>query len=472
LIAAGLASLAVVTAAVASWWLLDKNTPIPIAVLPLTNSSQNPADEYVADGLTDEIIRNLSIIDGLAVRSRTSSFSFKGRSPNVREAGKQLGADYILEGSVLRAGQQLRINAQLIRVRDDFPLWSAKFDREFTDVFAIQDEIARGIVNSLRLKLGNGRRRYETSPEAYDLYLRVRALELQRGFSGLSGSVDGFEKVIAKDASFAPAHAGLAAAHAARSGQFRFNLADEMSRMRMAAEKAIQLDPLLAEAHDALGMVHARGGHWEQSERSFRRAIEIDPSRSESHGHFATYLLWPLGRIEAALKQVQLAEQTDPLSPQVKVWSAHVLIAAGKYDEAASQCEKLPAAFPFKSLLLARARVGQGRAEEAIQILEASLKGGVSPGSEVWGELGYAYARAGRREDAEKLAALTPSVNPFNRALAFAGLGDQDRALEALDVAAAGGPFRIGHALTSPEFALLHGNPRVGALRKKVGLPE
>src|SRR5262249_17295214 len=131
---------------------------------------------YFADGLTHEIIHNLSIIDGLAVRSQTSSFAFKGKPQNVRESGRQLGADYILEGSILRVGQQLRINAQLVRVRDDFPLWSGRYDRELTDIFAIQDEIAHGIVNSLRLKLGGGRRRYETSAEAYDLYLRARAL--------------------------------------------------------------------------------------------------------------------------------------------------------------------------------------------------------------------------------------------------------------------------------------------------------
>jgi TolB-like protein len=151
-----LASLALAVAG-ATWWRFHSQTaPIPIAVLPLVNLSQDPANDYFADGLTSEIIRNLSIIEGLAVRSQTSSFVFKGRSRNVREAGKQLTADYILEGSVLRSGQQLRINAQLVRVRDDFPVWSGRYDRELTDIFAIQDEISRGIVNSLRLKLGVG----------------------------------------------------------------------------------------------------------------------------------------------------------------------------------------------------------------------------------------------------------------------------------------------------------------------------
>ena len=253
-----------------------KSAPIPIAVLPLNNLSEDPANDYFADGLTDEIIRNLSIIEGLAVRSQTSSFAFKGKPRNVREAGKQLDADYILEGSVLRAGQQLRINAQLVRVRDDFPLWSGRFDRELTDVFAIQDEISRGIVNSLRLKLGRGRRRYETSAEAYDLYLRARALQFSVACRAKREVSVAFEQAIAKDPRLLP----LMRVSPRLTPPDRVNsvsiIADEMPKMRAAAEKAIQLDPLLAEAHDALGMAYARDAQWEQSEKSFRRAIELD----------------------------------------------------------------------------------------------------------------------------------------------------------------------------------------------------
>ena len=184
-LAVALAGCAIVLAVL--WWqgILHQNAPIPIAVLPLVNLDRNPDHDYFADGLTGEIIRNLSIIDGLAVRSQTSSFAFKGKPQNVHDVGKQLDAEYVLEGSVLLSGQQLRINAQLVRVRDDFPLWSGKYDRELTDVFAIQDEISRGIVNGLRLKLGQGRRRYETSAEAYDLYLRARALQIQHGQRGI-----------------------------------------------------------------------------------------------------------------------------------------------------------------------------------------------------------------------------------------------------------------------------------------------
>ncbi len=455
------------------WWqVIQQKAPISIAVLPLMNLDRNPGHDYFADGLTGEIIRNLSIIDGLAVRSQTSSFAFKGKSPNVEDVGKQLDAEYILEGSVLVSGQQLRINAQLIRVRDDFPLWTGKFDKELTDVFAIQDEISRGIVNELRLKLGRGQRRYETSIEAYDLYLRARALHFRQGSSGYDPSIELFKEAITKDPSFAPAHAGLAAAHVHRSTFFRLESADELTKMRSAAEQAIQLDPLLAEAHDALGMASARDGHWEQSERSFRRAIEIDPNRSESHRHFATFLLLTLGRVEESLRQLRAAEKADPLSPATRFHLTYALISAGRYDEAAGQCERRSIEFVGKDFLLGWARLGQGNIPEAIRLLETASRGGVKDGSEVWGVLGLAYARAGRHEDARRLVTSMPSRNPINRALVFAGLGDKDRTFEALELAVAGGPTRIGRALAFPELALLRGDPRLKALRKRVGLPE
>ena len=193
------ASLVVAVGALVWWQIQHMSAPIAIAVLPLENLSHDPTSDYFADGLTDELIRNLSLIEGLSPRSRTSSFAFKGKPRNVRDVGKDLKVDYIVEGSVLRIGQQLRIDAQLVRVRDDFSPWSGRYDRGLTDVFIIQDEISRGIVNSLRLKLGGGRRRYETSTEAYDLYLQARTLGIQQGLSGDIQSVAKFEDAIAQD---------------------------------------------------------------------------------------------------------------------------------------------------------------------------------------------------------------------------------------------------------------------------------
>ena len=219
-------------------------------------------------------------------------------------------------------------------------------------------------------------------------------------------------------------------------------------------------------------MIYARDAQWGQSEKSFQRAIELDASRSDTRCNFALFLLLPLGRMEEALRQLRAAERSDPLSPVVHYDLAYALHASNRYEEAAAMCGKLPADDPDRSWCLGRARLGQGRIGEAIRILEPAFNRGVTAGSQIRGELGYAYGRAGRREDAEKLMAATPSINPFNQALIFAGLGDKDGIFEALDRAASAGPFRIGRALAFPEFAMLRGDPRVKALRKKVGLPE
>ena len=469
-------ALAIGLATLAWWRLLHKREPIPIAVLPLINLSQDPANDYFADGLTDEIIRNLSIIDGLAVRSQTSSFAFKGKPLNVRDAGKQLDAEYILEGSVLRSGQHLRIVAQLVRVRDDSPLWSDKYDRELTDVFAIQDEISRGIVNSLRLKLNAGRRRYETSPEAYDLYLRARATGLL--VNGSDQSVDLYEQAIAKDASFAPAYAALTAVYVFRTGEDRVDWtgpsrAEELSRMHVVIDKAVRLDPLLAEAQEALGSVQARDAQWEQAEKSFRRALELDPNSSSTRLHFSQNLLLPLGRIEEAVAQARIAEKTDPLSRDVRTHLAYALISAGRFDEAAAECKQ-----PCRGPSVSQERISllQGRINETIPILEARVherqrNNPQMARRDIFAEqLGYAYALAGRRDDAEKIAAWAPLA--IEQATIFVALGDKDRAFEALDRAIPFGPVRIGRDLTRPEFAPLRGDLRLKALRKKVGLPE
>jgi TolB-like protein len=467
--AAALAGLIVIAAALGAWWVVHKSTPIRIAVLPLVNLNQDSGTDYLADGLTGEIIRNLSIIDRLEVRSQNSSFTFKGKPRNVREAGRELEADYILEGSVLRSGQQLRIDTQLIRVHDDFAVWSGRYDRELTNILAIQDDVAIGIVNSLRLKLGRGRRRYETNEEAYDLYLHART-SMTRLFPGDDEVIGLFEKAIAKDSSLAPAYAGLAEAYGwksfATSGDP--NRDEKLQKMQAAAEKAIQLDPLLAEAHSALGTAFAGRGQWERAERSFRRAIEIDPNSSAAHDHFSRFYYWPLGRIKEAVREARAAVRSDPLSPRAHAELGDVLLTAGRYDEAAGQCQNLPADHQLGTLCLGRARFGQGRTAEAIQVLSSVNE---------WGYLAYVYAKSGRQAEAEKLIAEAPILHPnrlgaFQFAVVFAGFGDRDHTIERLERLARVGPVRLGFTLNSPEFAFLRGDPRLKTLRKKVGLPE
>jgi tetratricopeptide (TPR) repeat protein len=316
------------------------------------------------------------------------------------------------------------------------------------------------------LKLGRGRRRYETSTEAYDLYLRASALELEHGIAGIDESVGPFEQVIAKDPSFAPAYARLAWACAWRSGRPMFDAATEKTKMRLAAEKAIQLDPLSAEAYVAMGILHARQAQWAQSEKSFRRALELEPNRSLTRQLFAMYLLMPLGRADEAVQQCRLAEKSDPLASDVHAYIAYMLIAARRFDEAATHCAKVQAAEKVLGQCRGRIKLAQGKIEEAIRFFTANPDP-IDPG----GFLGHALGRAGRREDAEKLAAAN-TANPFTQALIFAGLGDKERTLEALDRMTVLGPVRMGRDLAFPEFDLIRGDPRLKTIRKKVGLPE
>ena len=298
-------------------------------------------------------------------------------------------------------------------------------------------------------------RPYETS-RAYDVYVRARAA-YHPGREIPDANVDIYREAIVKDPQFAPAYAGLAAAYAFASSRPIGEHNDSFTSMRAAAERAIQLDPLSAEAHDAMGVVHARLGQWSQSEQSFRRAIELDPNKAATHLDLAMNLLLPLGWISNALQHVRIAERSNPLSPDVQDVYAYVLISAGEFDEAEEHCKKSGA----PAECLGRIRIGQGRIEEAIQILAGI------PNTRY---LGYAYGRAGRRAEAERLAGI--SAGSLQQVLIYAGMGDKERTLEALDRMSELGPVRVGRTLTFPELSLIRGDPRLKALRRKAGLPE
>jgi TolB-like protein/cytochrome c-type biogenesis protein CcmH/NrfG/predicted Ser/Thr protein kinase len=458
-------------AAAPLWWTSETPT---IAVLPFKNLSAEPNSEYFVDGLTDEIIRNLSVIEGLDVRSRTSSFTFKDKPPDVRDVGRQLQANFIVEGSVLRSDGRLRINAQLVRVADNTLLWSNRFDRELKDIFAIQDEISRSIVNELRLKLGRGQRLYNTNLEAYDMYLRARALVRHVGPQENRAAAELFNQVTAKDPAFAPAYAGLADAWAAISG----NRADGAVRpdeafafMKPAAERALQLDPLLAEAHAAMGVVLARDRKWADAEAAFRRATELNGNLSSIPMNFVTSTLLPQGKVDQSVKVLRAALRRDPLSVDVQARLAYVLVCAGRYEESIEIGRRLvPSAAAANDGLnharqvLARALFQHGERAEAVWRFEQ-----LGSGSDNF--RGYAYAAMGRHAEARALAAQRQDF-PASLVLIHAGLGEKDSAFEALERMAAEKDPRVGIYLTHPELASLRADPRMGAFRKKLGLPD
>jgi TolB-like protein/DNA-binding winged helix-turn-helix (wHTH) protein/Flp pilus assembly protein TadD len=442
-----------------------------IAVLPLKNLSSEPESDYFSDGLTDEIISNLSVIDGLQVKSQTSSFAFKDKPSDIRTVGSQLGANLILEGSVLRAGDRLRVNVQLVRVSDDYPLWSGRFERELKDVFAVQDEISLSIVNELRLNLGQGRRRYNTNLETYDLYLKARAIANAgpRGInSNIASSIPLFEAAIARDPNFAPAYAGIADAYAYLSASPRgFSPEVAYAKMRPACEKALALDPLLAEAYACMGLLNSRDYMWSQAESDFRKTFELNPSLSRPHADYAMTVLYPMGKLTEAERQVHMAIQLDPLSTSLTSALNMILLSERKYDEVLENCRPILASNPDDRLtqqVYARALLQKGRVDEAVSILEKAGKGSES-------FLGYAYAKGGRRADAGQIAAQHKDW-PWTQALVSAGMGDKEGTLAGLQGMAAIKDPRFGMYPQYPELALVLGDPRLTEMRKVLGLPE
>ena len=307
----------------------------------------------------------------------------------------------------------------------------------------------RGILNSLRL------RHYKTSA-AFDLYLQARTA-YHSGQEIPDSNVGMYQNGIAKDVTFAPAYAGLACAYAFGSSWPIGERKHSLTLMRAAAERAIQLDPLLPEAHNALGVVYARLGFWDKSAQSFGFAIKLDPKAPLARLDFVMNILVPLGWISNALQQMRIAEESDPMSPDVQDVYAYVLITARQFDQAEEHCRK--SVHPVECL--GRVRIGQRRMDEAIQFLAAA------PNARY---LGYAYGRVGLRLEAEKLAAISPGA--LQQVLVYAGLGDKDRVFKALERMTELGPVRVGRLFTFPELALLRGDPRVRDLRNSVGLPD
>jgi TolB-like protein len=450
-----------------------------IAVLPFKNLGVEPESEYFVDGLTDEIIRNLAVIQGLQVRSQTSSFTFKDKPRNLRDVGDQLGANLVVEGSVLRSGSKVRIDAQLIQVAGDTPLWSDRFDRELKDVFDIQDEISRAIVNKLRLTLGRGQRRYDTNVEAYELYLKGRGLVDRRDIPNLEKAADLFQQVIARDPVFAPAYAELANAYALMSAPTSSSLPFEPAHsiLRTAAVKARELDPLLADAHAAMGWAYSREHDWTNAEHAFQRAIELNPSLTQTYTGYSHSTLQPLEKFDEALRILRVALRNDPLSLDVQREIGVVQFFAGRYAEAIDTFRRVRAVeadFPFVQNFLGRALMFAGRLPEAVLMLE-KLDGhhlGRAKAVQVrrppW--LAQAYVMTGRRAAAETMVA--QAGDSFSDlAIIYAALGDKDRTFDALERMAVVQPHHVGDILINPEMVVLHGDPRLTALRERFGLP-
>jgi TolB-like protein/Tfp pilus assembly protein PilF len=438
-----------------------------IGVLPFQNLSGDPSADLVADGLTAELIGNLAAIDGLDVRSTSFANARTHGSRDIAEAGRQLGADHVLDASVVSGGTEFRVSARLVRLNDRSTVWADSLTAQRGDSLPIQSRLAVAVVNSLRMKLGSGERRYQTRPEVYYQFLRARGLQARREPEYAVQAVELFEQVTASDPSFAPAFAGLARS---LGDLARLNRERESGpldpRLETATLEALRLDPLLAEAQSALGMLYALDREWEQAAAAFTRALDLNPSATATHTDFVLTVLLPLGRLDDAITLLEKARSIDPLSLDVRRVLALVQVESGHYQQAIASTrwilERDPD-FPFVSTWLGRALMLSGQTQEAIWIFEQDPR--------QWAYLGYAYATVNRRDEAERLAAQYPEA-PAQQMLIYAGLGDRSRALDALERAAVVNPWRALTWMIRPEVGSLRTDPRFAAVRRRLNLPD
>jgi len=455
-----------------------------IAVLPFVNMSADAADEYLSDGMTEEIITVLSKVRGLRVAARTSSFAFKGKNEEIEKIGQQLHVDTVLEGSVSKAGNKLRITTQLINIVDGYHLWSDSYDREMHDIFAIRTDVARRVADALKVELGvETQRRIKKKPtdnlEAYELYLKGRFYTIKWTKDGLSKGAEYFAQASAIDQNYALAYIGFAHNYII-AADYTVPAKTAMPKAKEAARRALAIDETLAEAHAFLAVAYLWfDWDWPGGEREFKRAIELDPNSTVVREYYGTYYLAASGHTDQAIAECERARQIDPLSLDVNTHLGVSLTFARRYDQALEQLRKtvdMEPNFWLAHFALGIVYVKVGKFHEAIAELQTArqLEDSIL---EIVGLLGWAYATAGQREEAARVLdelseqAQRQYVPPYDVAIVYAGLGDNDRAFEWLEKMYVDRSYMLTW-LRHPVFDSLRSDPRFTALLKKVGLEQ
>jgi eukaryotic-like serine/threonine-protein kinase len=493
-VAAAAAVIAALLATGLMWQRLDRPAPAAavartnsIAVVPFANIGGTPETEYFSDGMTEELITALSRVDGLRVVARTSSFAFKGKQGDAREIAKQLGVEHLLEGSVRQSGNRLRVTAQLIEGSNGYNVWSETYDRELRDVLLIQDEISREIAGRLVSKPAAPPRAQRPSAEefaAYDLYLQGNFVSNQALLAGseplLERAVDLYEQAIARNPRFAAAYAGLANAYTHFEAVGGANLAERHRKGAVAARKALELDPNLAEAHVALGDVlfhhenDVAGG-----EREFRRAIELDPNLAQAHTYYA-YLLLREYRLEEAIARGRVALQLSPFDSYAATVLGQALTFSRRYEEAIAVLEPAVKRDPLSFALpeLAVAHSMHGEHEKAVAEWG---RWAATTKPQPFGRMVHAWvlARAGRRNEATKILNEVLAYPPEERIKAshsfggtYIALGDNERALAWLKKGVDAGVVNWFEVKAAPWFDALRSDPRFTALIEEAAVEE
>jgi TolB-like protein/DNA-binding winged helix-turn-helix (wHTH) protein/tetratricopeptide (TPR) repeat protein len=450
-----------------------------IAVLPFVNLTPGKDDEYLSDGLTDEVINTLSKVPTLRVIGRTSAFQFKGKTDDVRRIGERLNVEAVLEGTVRRSGDRIRITAQLVSARNGYQLWSESYDRQATDAFEIQTTIAKSICQHMRIHGSRPwlQRTQVHSPNhrAVDAYLKARYLAHQRTANALTRSIELFRQAIAQDPGYALAYSGLANSF---SLQVAYNLvptSEAAPRIKAAALKALALDDTIAEAHVVLGGVKVfYDWDWPGGEQEELRAIELEPRLATARQRYALHLMW-MGRFDEALNHIRLAQELDPLSPVFHMNEGEILYNARQYNRAIEHCRRVKAELPnfFQThRILGDAYVAVGMYPEAIaEFTHALSDGGENPVTV--GSLGYAHGVAGNREQALRLLRSLqqqPDKSWFAMARIYLAVGETGRALEMLEKCYENRCREMMFLRVHPNLDPLRSHPKFSALVARVPL--
>ncbi len=457
-----------------------------IAVLPLDNYSGDPSQDYFAEGMTDELTSDLANISQLRVISRGSVMQFKGaHRPPTPEIARILNVDAIVEGSVLRSGDKVRITAQLIDARSDRHLWSKSFERNSRDVLALQDELASAIAREIHVRLtpeeqSRLTRATSVNPEAYDAYLKGRYFFNRPSDENLSKAIAQFEGAIKLDPKFAPAYSGLSDAYLwAGYNEGVLVNAEAGPKSKAAAQEAIRLDDASAEAHASLATYLGWYAHdWPGSEAEYRRAFALNPNYSFAHDQFGI-LLALQGRLDEAVAEGKRASELDPLSPQIPVDALMAFAWQGNFQQAkelARKAANLDPTYFFPPFMEGWMEIQAGRPQDAIPLFQKAIAVGSPPFVAAW--LGYAYGVTGDRAramaalDELKKTSLKGYIPPFNLAIVHLGLGDRARALDYLEQAYDNNsqwmPYLRGDQIWDP----LRSDPRFAALMKKLAFPK
>jgi TolB-like protein/Tfp pilus assembly protein PilF len=451
-----------------------------IAVLPFVNLSTDRENEYFADGITEDVIAHLSKMRALKVISRTSVMPFKKSAESLKQIGAKLGAAALLEGSVRRSGDRVRIVAQLIDADSDQNLWSATYDRQLTDIFEIQTDVALQIAAALKAELTvdeHARLRKEPTinVEAYKLFLQGRHWYVLYTTAGMHQAISYFERAIAIDPGYALAYASMAIAYTEIAEIGAVPPSEAFPRAREAAAKALELDPMLAEAHSTAAYLKMCDFDWSAAERGFKRALELNPNSADTYDLYGRLCSAQL-RFDEAISLLRRAQEMDPLAHRLDVTTT--LLRAGRYTEAAIGAESALAFEPELDrahATLGWALIKTGKTDAGLAELERAVS--LSPGTTQWvAQLGLAYGLTGHEQQAREILrkleaeAMHGYVSPYQLVFVYTGLGEYDRALDLLERAVmehAGAAYGIkGSFLLEP----LRPHPRFQALLKRMNL--